>query len=187
MIGNIPRTKLIKSDHFRVDLGTWVIQNSESRRVRLDGSKTRLPKEIDVANEITAQAVDESRSERACKFLIPLFPQNVADPHEFAICKSRLQLALRKGSPAKGARSMNADGCEFNLPIDGRRIRSALSALRTPTARRMLRGCRRGNQVLIFLSEANLPLSTGPAQVNPNNLASFGYEEATIAFSTAKH
>ncbi|HVH86740.1 MAG TPA: hypothetical protein VM912_08450, partial [Terriglobales bacterium] len=32
------------------------------------------------------------------------------------------------------------------------------SALRTPTARRMLRGCRRGNQVLIFLSEADLPL-----------------------------
>jgi hypothetical protein len=32
------------------------------------------------------------------------------------------------------------------------------SALRTPTARRMLRGYRRGNQVLIFLSEADLPL-----------------------------
>ena len=32
------------------------------------------------------------------------------------------------------------------------------SALHTPTARRMLRGCRRGNQVLIFHSEAVLPL-----------------------------
>jgi len=33
-----------------------------------------------------------------------------------------------------------------------------LVCLRTPTARRMLRVWRRGNQVLIFLSEADLPL-----------------------------
>jgi hypothetical protein len=40
-------------------------------------------------------------------------------------------------------------------------------ALRTPKARRMLRGCRRGNQVLIFLCEADLPLEPWRLPLHP--------------------
>jgi len=38
MIGNTPRTKLVKSDQFCVNLGTWVMQNSESRTGRQQNS-----------------------------------------------------------------------------------------------------------------------------------------------------
>jgi hypothetical protein len=41
------------------------------------------------------------------------------------------------------------------------------SALRTPTARRILRGCQRGNQVLIFLFEADLLLGPWAAPLRP--------------------
>lgn len=41
------------------------------------------------------------------------------------------------------------------------------SALRTPTARRILRGCQRGNQVLIFLFEADLLLGPWAASLRP--------------------
>jgi hypothetical protein len=41
------------------------------------------------------------------------------------------------------------------------------SALRTPTARRILRGCQRGNQDLIFLFEAALLLGLWEAPTRP--------------------
>jgi hypothetical protein len=41
------------------------------------------------------------------------------------------------------------------------------SALRTPTARRILRGCQRGNQVLIFLFEADLLLGPWAIPLRP--------------------
>jgi len=52
-------------------------------------------------------------------------------------------------------------GCEQVAPTTWKwtiTVKNTGSALRTPTARRILRGCQRGNQVLIFLSEADLPL-----------------------------
>jgi hypothetical protein len=71
-----------------------------------------------------------------------------------------------KGS--KHLRGSKADFEAYVLGIVGSAGRSgvplfpiaARGALRTPTARRMLRGCRRENQVLIFLSEADLPLKS---------------------------
>jgi hypothetical protein len=59
------------------------------------------------------------------------------------------------GSP-KARVALTNDSAPFR-PIT---VTNTGSALRTPTARRMLRGCRRGNQVLIFLSEADLPLKS---------------------------
>ena len=58
------------------------------------------------------------------------------------------------------------------------------SALRTRTARRMLRGCRRGNQVLIFPSEADLPRKPWAVPLNTATARYVGKNTQTKAPQT---